>query len=373
MSMRVLIAPTAFKGTLTPAEVARAMEAGVNEYANLMHANIYIDLLPIADGGDGTIESLSISLGGKTHQLQVSGALDEKRTAQWLELDNLAVVELASACGIAGLKLTNAMAAHTRGLGSVIKNVLETANLKNIVVALGGSASTDGGTGALYELGAKFFDSDGQEIVPAGGQSLFQISKCDLSPALAALGSKSLSIATDVDNQLLGKNGAAAVFGPQKGATRQQVIELDAALEHFADVLEKGTGNYCRTRKGAGAAGGTAFGLATALNAKIISGFFWLSDMVKLRERIAESDLVISGEGKVDESSVQGKVIGSINELCRKQGKPLFVLAGKIARDFTHSSLEDASLVEVNAKGEFATADDLKQTMCILMSKQAKI
>lgn len=341
--MRILIAPTAFKGSFSPAQVSLAMLDGIGRFSKTKGKLIETDILPLADGGDGTIEALHMACGGKLHKLMVRGAQNEAREALWLEFEDTAIIEMASACGIAGLRKEHLapLAAHSRGLGQVLKHVLNESKLKNIVIAVGGSASTDGGSGALYELGAKFFDTHGKEFIPAGGASLLQLRTCDLSAAATICLGRKISVATDVHNPLLGENGAAAVFGPQKGAGPEEIRLLESGLSTFAEILEKATGVYCRDIAGAGAAGGSAFGFRSGLGAEIISGFEFIADLTQLEAKVKKADLILSGEGRIDKSSRRGKVAGSLMELCRKHGKQLCLFAGSVASEIQLSSTAD--------------------------------
>lgn len=384
--MRILIAPTAYKGSLSPASVANAMKRGVDRFAACRNSQVDVDLLPIADGGDGTVEALALSCGGRVHQISVRGALGEPRLAQWLELNEIAVVELASACGIAGIapEQLRPLEAHTQGLGSVIKHVLKNTSIEKIVIALGGSASTDGGAGALVELGAKFFDAAGNRFIPQGGASLRTVAKCDLSALRNLTAGRHLIIATDVVNPLLGPHGAAAIFGPQKGASAADVDLLDLALKSFAVAMEANLSaeslgriasvarifGSCthpsdnlafRDRQGMGAAGGTAFGLAIGLDAPIISGFDWIADLVRLQEKVVQSDLVITGEGRIDISSLHGKVIGSLYELCKLHRKCLWLVAGSVSDSSELKNLSVDLLSAVSREQKFADENDISE------------
>jgi glycerate kinase len=325
-----------------------------------------VDILPIADGGDGTIDSLALALGQKSRRLPVRGALGEPRMAEWLELGDTAIVELASACGIAGLKNDelDARNAHTAGLGEVIRHVLETTSLATVVVALGGSASTDGGAAALAQCGAEFLESSGSKFVPRGGASLLQVAAVDFSALRDFAGARQFFCATDVENPLLGELGAAHVFGPQKGASTEQVQLLDLALEHFANVVEAKEGKTFRALKGAGAAGGTAFGLIAAFDAKLISGFDWFSSLVHLQKRIVDCDLVVSGEGRIDQSSFHGKVIGSLQKYCALYGKRLWLVAGSVQQGLA-SNMNNAveKIIAAGAEEQFADLDAIRDCL----------
>jgi glycerate 2-kinase len=377
--MRILVAPTAYKGSLSPFQVAEAISDGITEFAGLpaqsnLYSNIYIDRLPLADGGDGTVEALAQSCGGSLKRLEVAGSLGEAREALWLNLDSYAVVELASACGIAGLgrESLRPLAANSLGLGTVLKHVIETTNITDIVVALGGSASTDGGSAALYELGARFFDAPGRQFVPAGGGSLLQLSRCDLTPARLKLRGRKLMVVTDVDNPLLGPDGAAHVFGPQKGASPEDVALLDRALAHYAELIEDDANLRLQYLKGAGAAGGAAFGLA-ALGATITSGFDWLARALKLDEHLSNCDLVMSGEGRTDSSSFLGKVVGSLHKLCLQHNKPLWVFSGSVADDLEISPAPPELVQGLVAGGQKADAAQIKQAVCDALRQRCRI
>lgn len=329
---KVLIAPNAFKGTFSPSEVTEAIKNGVVQFSKLCDRQVTIECAPLADGGDGTIEALLVGAGGTRYQCTVTGALGQPQLASYLVLDRTAVVELASACGIAGLQnRLDPVKAQTAGLGQVILEVLRLHNVNKIVIAVGGSASTDGGSGALSAMGVKFFDSSSNVISVHGGASLLDVVACDLS-ALRNLKSKcSFQIATDVASPLCGSDGAAYVFAPQKGATAAQVELLEKSLSHFADVLEPQTQGCRRTTPGAGAAGGTAFGLGAALDAPILPGFQWIAGLIGLDEKMVRADVVITGEGRVDESTLQGKTVLHLWHSCKTSGKPLLVVAGSVS------------------------------------------
>ena len=356
----ILVAPTAFKGTLTPIQVASAIVDAARE---ALGEPLYVVSIPIADGGDGTIECVALIIkDGELRDEQCLGALSQPVRYQWFKHGTTAVIELAACCGIAQLQSApapalqlqapaeqesaqapalqlqapegrlDAMRAHTYGLGQAIARCFE-AGCDEINVAVGGSASTDGGMGALKALGAMFFDEFGQEVQQLGGGALSTIVDIDLTEVRWVTRGTKLRVLTDVDNPLIGERGAAKIFGPQKGASPSQVAELDAGLKHFADVLEAAAGNEARNLPGAGAAGGTAFGLACALGADITSGFEWLAEAAQLDERIAQADLVITGEGRFDAQSLQGKAVGRIIERCRVTNKKVLVVSGCVSDD----------------------------------------
>lgn len=356
--MRILIAPTAFKGSYSPLEVARAMKDGVEQYAVEYGDDISVDLLPLADGGDGTVDSIYAACGGELIRETVPGAFGEERLASWVLKDRSAIVEMASASGISGFRKEQLrpLAAHSRGLGVVILSAVNCGRADTIVITLGGSASTDGGAGALAELGAKFYDEQKMPFHVAGGASLVKIASCDLSQCQLLAQRCRFIIATDVENVLLGPLGAATVFGPQKGCSQSDVELLDLSLGHWAELLESaGNNKDARFRPGSGAAGGTAFGLAIALNARIVSGFDYLSDMLGLRERVERADLIFAGEGRIDGSTLSGKAVGSLQNLAKQYGKPLWAFsAAPVCLDDNLQRSAFDNLVSISQAGEQA-------------------
>lgn len=369
--MRILIAPTAFKGTLSPLEVANAMQRGVDLFCAKYRTDISTDILPLADGGDGTVESIFAACGGELHHCKATGAFDEERVAVWLLRGDIAFVELASASGISGWRREQLrpLEAHTYGLGQVISQVLDDARAHKIVISLGGSASTDGGAGALSVLGCKFANAVGESIEPRGGASLAAIASCDLSSCRSLSGSFEFVIATDVENPLLGPAGAANIFGPQKGCSAQDIELLDRNLSHFADILESATGNFdARKIPGTGAAGGTAFGLALALNADIVSGFEYLSSLLGLQVRCENADLIFTAEGLIDASTLSGKAVGSLQKMAIKYQKKLWAFsAAPIADPQLAEYFEN--LVSISKTGEYADADKVALSVFYKLEK----
>lgn len=381
--MKYLIAPSAYKGFFSPLQVAHAIADGVRKCS----PNNIISLAPIADGGDGTIEALQIATGGELHQLEVSGPLGEPVTALWLTIDEpsfragsknepketaffsnakskqdtsptLCVLELASACGLAYIvpERLNALDANTAGVGQLISHCYAK-GYRNIVLAVGGSASTDGGSGILTALGAKFYDKNGLQL-PPGGRYLHAIRSIDLSSTIEYSNLR-LRVATDVTNPLLGEQGAARIFAPQKGASLADVELLEAGLSHYADVLEQTTGKSARDIHGSGAAGGVPFGLTLALNAKIIPGFQWITSIVRLEEKVKESDIIISAEGSLDSQSMSGKATGEIARMCKYFKKRFWVVSGRIEPGVDWQVLGVERAIAAAPEGNYATLPDI--------------
>jgi glycerate kinase len=361
--IKALIAPCAFKGTFSPAAIAKALSA-----AAVKSGKVEPVLAPLADGGDGTVEALNFALGGAINYVRVSGPLGDEVVARWLSLPPLAVVELASASGIGllGERPLEPLSAHTYGLGQVISNCL-VEQPSHMVVAVGGSASTDGGSGALLALGARFYDKGAGEIA-LGGQALRELVSCDLAN-LQTSGSTRISIATDVANPLLGASGAAFIFAPQKGANAEQCHILDRALANYADKLESATGRLRRDRPGAGAAGGAAFGLSCAFDAEIVPGFQLIANLLKLPEKIAACDLVLSGEGRVDRQTLMGKGVGELARLCRAYSKPLWLIAGQVAPELDCAQFGVERVLPVSTDGSLATLDAIEAAAASLFAQ----
>jgi glycerate kinase len=357
---KVLVAPTAFKGTFSPLSVAEALAGGLKRWAKPPA----VLQLPLADGGDGTIAAIYSTCGGVLHAVPVSGPLGDKVSANWLELNDLAVVELASACGIAYLQESNlnALGSHTFGLGEVIKDCLDQGK-KEIVVTLGGSASSDGGVGALTALGAVFASGNGGQL-KLGAEFLCQLKSVDLSPLAEFKKQAKFKIAGDVVNPLIGPTGAAHVFARQKGASEEDVVTIEQALTHLADIMEESTQLPLRHLPGTGAAGGTAFGLAQALSAEIISGFAWFSQLVDLPTHIRQADLIISGEGSLDFQSLpgSGKVVGNLISLCESNFRPLALLAASVDRSINWNELGVTLAIELGGGDKLVSEEDIAKS-----------
>jgi glycerate 2-kinase len=318
--MRIVAAPDSFKGTISAAGAASALAAG---WLAVRPADEVI-CLPLADGGEGTLEVLAVAeAGARWHEAAVSGPGRARVTARWLELPGqVHVIELASAAGLPLLAELDPLHAHTAGVGELIGGALD-AGARRIVVGLGGSASTDGGTGALAALGARFLDAAGRDLPPGGG-ALAGLAAADLT-GLRPPPPGGVACLTDVRAPLLGPAGAAAVFGPQKGAGTAQVAVLENGLARLAAVLGGQPG-----QPGAGAAGGTGYGLATAWSAELLPGSAEIGRIAGLDAALAGADLVITGEGQYDATSATGKVVGAVCAAAARAGVPAALVAGVI-------------------------------------------
>lgn len=337
--LQVVIAPDSFKGSLAAIDVAQAIAEGWRS----VRPGDGLQLFPQADGGEGTLDAVQRAIPGAERRSAgtVTGPDGRPVPGEWLALpDGSAVVELAQMSGLPMMAHPDALGATTRGLGEVLAAA---AGASRIVLGVGGSASTDGGAGALQALGLRIVDAVGAPIGDGGG-ALVRASALDRS-TLAPL--PPITVLTDVTSPLLGPDGAAAVFGPQKGADPAQVGELDAALATFARLLGGDP-----AQAGAGAAGGTAYGFAAAYGAPIVSGADYLAELTGLDAALAAADVVLSGEGRFDEQSLTGKVVG---QLLGKSGAARFgVIAGQVGVD---ADLWSASLAELAGSVAAAIAD----------------
>ncbi|MCC7529267.1 MAG: glycerate kinase [Candidatus Melainabacteria bacterium] len=354
--MRIVVAPCAYKGTFSPTMVARAMAEG----ARHAHPEAVIEIIPLADGGDGTIEALYAGAGGKVEEMYVKGALGEPETAVWLSLPEVAVVELASACGIAKLtgRTLKPLEAHTYGLGQVINSVVGMRRHRRIVIAVGGSASTDGGAGALTACGVKFLNANGNEVPPGGGY-LDQIATCDVSSIKDWMRDLQMEIATDVYNPLTGPYGAARVFAPQKGAIESDIEKLECNLVHYARVLGHATGRADYKFPGSGAAGGTAFGLASAFDAKVVSGFAFVKEVLNLDSKLEKADLIITGEGKLDGQTISGKAIGELLKMAKSMRRDLIAVPAVVSKDEPGALIGFKAIVPSAQDDALASFDDI--------------
>ena len=351
--MRVLIAPDSFKGSLGAGAAAAALAQG---WLGVRPGD-QVTRLPLADGGEGTLEVLAAAVpGARWHRARVTGPAGAPVTARWLSLPaespglqgpakgavasrgplsergvlrdsppraEAAVVELAETSGLPLLVHADPLGAQTTGLGEVLGRALD-AGAGRILVGLGGSAATDGGTGALAALGARFLDAAGRPLPPGGG-ALAGLARTDLS-GLRPPPPGGVTCLTDVTAPLLGSYGAAAVFGPQKGADRTQIARLEAGLARLAEVLGGDPG-----APGAGAAGGTGYGLAAAWGAVLAPGAAELSRLAGLDRALAGADLVITGEGRFDATSLTGKTCGTVITAAVAAGVPVALVAGQMS------------------------------------------
>jgi glycerate kinase len=327
----VLVAPDSFGGALDSVEVARAIAAG---WARIRPADT-IDMRPMADGGEGTLAAVAAALGDSAERrtIETTDALGRPVTADWLLLDDGrgAFVEMAAASGLAHLDPSertpeSARVASTRGTGEVVRAALD-AGVERITIGLGGSATTDGGSGLLRALGVRYLARDGRDLAEGGG-SLADVATIDAAGLDPRLSDVKIVVASDVTNPLCGTRGAAATYGPQKGADPATVEELDAALEAYGRAIEAATGRLVADLPGAGAAGGTTAGLLGFTEATVRPGVEVVAELVGLAGALDAADLVITGEGRADEQTLQGKTAIGVATLARPRNTPVALLCG---------------------------------------------
>jgi len=326
--IRVLVAPQGFKGSLSPLAAAQAIAGGIRA----AWPDAGVDLVPVADGGDGTVDALVLATGGRKIPVPAVDPLGRPIEAEIGVLGDgqTAVVEMARASGLARLKPEerNPLVTTTYGTGLLIRAALD-AGFRRIIVGIGGSATNDGGAGMLQALGMRLLDRSGRPI-PPGGQGLLVLERIDASGLDPRLAEAEIIVASDVTNPLCGPQGAAAVYGPQKGATPEMVQLLDEALAHFAEVVRRDLGRDVAGVPGAGAAGGLGAGLLLLPNVRIRPGADVVFEAVGLDARLAACDLVVTGEGAVDRSTAFGKTPARLAERARARGRPVVVLTGRL-------------------------------------------
>lgn len=329
--MRALISPNAFKGSLSAAAAARAMERGVHRACNQCRTQ----RLPVADGGDGLAQVLADSLAGERREERVAGPLGDPTSAAlvWLPERRLAVIEMALASGLALVppQRRNPMHASTKGTGQLMRAALDL-GARHLVIGVGGSATNDGGTGMAAALGAKFRDAQGQLIEP-NGATLSAIRDIDLSGLDPRIAKTRIEVVCDVDNPLTGPAGAAAVYAPQKGASPEQVAELDAGLANLAACIRAHLGSDVEQLPGAGAAGGLGGGLKAFVGAELRPGTELVLDLLDFDAALEGVDLVLTGEGRIDGQTAHGKAPAGVAARAKAKGIPCIGLAGSLGDD----------------------------------------
>lgn len=325
--MRILIVSDSFKGSATSLEAADCIRAGFSA----VFKDCDFRILPVADGGEGTVEAAVAGGGGTYHACRVQGPLGEPVEARFGVLpDGTAVMEMAQAAGLPLVPLDrrDPAASTTYGVGQMIACALDL-GCRRILMGIGGSATNDGGAGMAAALGARFLDRWGGPLAPCGG-ALGDLASIDLSGLDPRLGETEVLVACDVSNPLCGPDGASAVYGPQKGASPALVKRLDAALAHYGDLLRAYFGRDFASLPGAGAAGGLGVGLMAFCGGTLYSGTQLIFRLLGLEEEIRASDLVITGEGRVDATSANGKLLAGLGDLTKKYHKPLIAFTGGI-------------------------------------------
>ena len=325
--MKILIAPDSFKESLSAAGVAEAIARGVALAAP--HAQIVC--VPMADGGEGTVDAVLAAAGGERRSTRVRGALGEMLDAHWGWLpDGTAIIEMASAAGLEQVKPADRrpLAASSQGVGELMRAALD-AGAQRIILGLGGSSTTDGGAGMLCALGLQLFDEQGQAL-PPGGAALARLHRIDASKLDPRLADVRIDVASDVNNPLCGPRGAAHIFGPQKGASPGEVAELDAALARFAEVSAAHLGRDVQAQPGAGAAGGLGFGAYAYLSAAFRPGVEVVAELGGLAQAMEGAVLAFTGEGRMDAQTLHGKTPAGVAAIAKRAGVPVVAIAGSL-------------------------------------------
>ncbi len=333
--MRILIAPDSFKGSLSAIEVANT----IKEAAAIEWPELECTTAPLADGGEGTIDTLVLTTGGQKIPVKVTGPLGNQILTHYGVLGDrqTVVMEMANVAGFAMIPdlSRNPRVLTTYGVGELLITAIED-GYQHFIIGLGGSATNDGGIGFLQALGAEFYDEDGNET-GVDGQAIFKLQKADLSHLDQRLQTCSIVIASDVDNPLCGKNGATAIYGPQKGIKKSETLMWDTAMQRYATIIEKEVNRNLQYEPGSGAAGGMGFA-AMVIGAKRKSGAELVGSYLNLKEKISQSTFIITGEGRTDEQTMKGKLPFYVAHTAAKYRVPVIVLSGSL----------DANIDELN-------------------------
>lgn len=356
--MKIVIAPQAYKGSISALDAAQAMSEGIRRIV----PNADIALVPVADGGDGTLETLVEVSNGRVHDIEVTGPLGERLRAQWGAMGDgvTGVIEMARTSGLALVpnEKRNPLITTTYGLGEAMRSAMD-AGFRRFIIGIGGSATNDAGAGMAQALGVRLLDSAGDDL-EHGGAALARLHAIDMSGLDERIGKCEFLVACDVNNPLTGPTGASAIYGPQKGATPDMIDELDAALSHFARIVERDIGAAISETPGSGAAGGLGGGLIAFVNARLMAGVDIVLDTVNLDRYLPGADLVVTGEGSMDHSTIYNKAPVGVAERAKRLNIPVVDISGSLGKGFHDAhdhgidaatsivsgpmSLEDASL-----------------------------
>ena len=330
--MKIVVAPQAFKGSISALEAANAMREGVLRVVS----DAEVVTVPVADGGDGTLETLIEGSNGRIHEIEVTGPLGERRVAEWGAMGDgaTAVLEMARTSGLALVpeERRNPLVATTYGLGEAMRHAMGS-GYRRFIVGIGGSATNDAGAGMAQALGVRLLDESGNELEP-GGAALAKLHRIDMSSLDEVVNECEFLVACDVNNPLTGPTGASAIYGPQKGATPEMIRELDAALSHFADVVVRDIGVEVSDVAGAGAAGGLGGGLIAFVGGQLRAGVDIVLDTVGLDDYLTDCDLVITGEGSMDHSTIYNKAPVGVAARAKRLGIPVVGISGSLGSGF---------------------------------------
>ena len=330
--MKIVVAPQAFKGSISALDAAYAMREGVLRVVPDAEAV----MVPVADGGDGTLETLIEGSNGRIHEIEVTGPLGERRVAEWGAMGDgaTAVLEMARTSGLALVpeERRNPLVATTYGLGEAMRHAMGS-GYRRFIVGIGGSATNDAGAGMAQALGVRLLDESGNELAH-GGAALAKLHRIDMSSLDEVVKQCEFLVACDVNNPLTGPTGASAIYGPQKGATPEMIEELDTALSHFADVVVRDIGVEVRDVAGAGAAGGLGGGLIAFVGGQLRAGVDIVLDTVGLDDYLTDCNLVITGEGSMDHSTIYNKAPVGVAARAKRLGIPVVGISGSLGSGF---------------------------------------
>ena len=364
--MYIVIAPDSFKESLSAEGVAQAIARGVRTVA----PQARVACVPMADGGEGSLDAVLAATGGERRHKTVHDANGQPCQADWGWLgQGRAFIEMASAAGLERIppEQRRPLQASTRGVGELIVAALD-AGARQIVIGLGGSATNDGGAGVLQALGVRLLDAQNRDL-PAGGLALQNLHHIDVTGADARLAGVRFELAVDVDNPLCGPRGASAVFGPQKGATQEDVAALDAALENFAQICSRQFGTDRREQPGMGAAGGLGFGIAACFEASFRPGVELVAELAGLAHTLVGADLVFTGEGRMDAQTLHGKTPAGVARYAKEAGAPVIALAGALGAGY--EALSDIGITAAFslASGPMTLAQACEQAPALLAQR----
>ena len=373
--MKIVIAPQTFKGSISALDAANAMRDGVLRVV----PDAEVALVPVADGGDGTLETLVEGSEGQIHRIEVTGPLGERRTAEWGAMGDgvTAVIEMARTSGLALVpeEKRNPLVTTTFGLGEAIHQAMN-AGFRHFIIGIGGSATNDAGAGMAQALGVRLLDDGGNELAH-GGAALSALHAIDMSGLDATISECEFLVACDVNNPLTGPTGASAIYGPQKGATPEMIELLDAALTRFAEVVKRDIGAEISDVAGSGAAGGLGGGLIAFVDGQLRAGVDIVLDTVRLDDLLPGADLVITGEGSMDHSTIYNKAPVGVAARAKRLGIPVIGVSGSLGTGFqdVHQHGIDAltsiapgpvTLDEASQRAAELIADATEQVMRLL-------
>ncbi|HHY04753.1 MAG TPA: glycerate kinase [Thermoanaerobacterales bacterium] len=360
--MKIIVAPDSFKSSMSAISAANAIERGIKKAGDFYNTNYDVIKVPMADGGEGTVDAVINSIGGRKIYTEVLDPLGRKINSFFGILGKeTAIIEMAASSGLHLLsdKEKNPMETTTYGTGQLIKRALDE-GCKHIIIGLGGSATNDGGVGMAQALGIKFLDNEGREI-GFGGQNLKHIKSIDISGLDKRIDDVKITVASDVKNPLCGPQGASAVYGPQKGATPEMIKILDDNLKHLTEIIKKDLKKDIRNIPGAGAAGGLGAALIAFLDANIRSGIEIIMELSNFEQQVENCDVVITGEGSTDYQTMFGKVPYGVGQVAKKYNKPLICISGSLKEGYESLYDEGVTALFSISPGPISLKDSIER------------